>query len=179
MGFADSSLLGTQVSGEAAFLKVADQWVRGKAELWKISAVHDTLSRAFLTQLQGSQEIQANYVPWRGEDQKYLTNIINYYHTNKIAMKPRKKDKSSHYHLNPRMTNILLLESWRRFYYCGKAMLPAIPVNKECCQLFQFYKDQVTNHCSHPAPHHGAPWGKCRMEKNRKHSVLQITAQDN
>ena len=72
-------------------------------------------------------------------------------------MKSRKKDKRSYYQLNPRMTNILLLESWRRLYYCGKVTLPAIPVNKEHCQLFQFYKDQASEHCSHPKLHHGVP----------------------
>ena len=66
------------------------------------------------------------------------------------------------------MTNILLLEPWRLFYR-GKVTLPAIPVNKEHCQLFQFYKDQVSNHCSHPKLHHGVPWGELSSES---HSVM-------
>ena len=66
------------------------------------------------------------------------------------------------------MTNILLLESWRLFYR-GKVTLPAIPVNKEHCQLFQFYKDQVSNDCSHPKLHHGVPWGELSSES---HSVM-------
>ena len=67
------------------------------------------------------------------------------------------------------MTNILLLECWRRLFYCGKVTLPAIPVNKKHCQLFQFYKDQVSSHCSHPKLHHGVPWGELSSES---HSVV-------
>ena len=49
-------------------------------------------------------------------NQKYLTNTTDYCHTNKIAIKPWKKIKALYYLINPRMTNILSLGSWRRVY---------------------------------------------------------------
>ena len=33
---------------------------------------------------------------------------------------------------------------------CGQGMLPDFPVNKECCPLSQFYKNQAISHCSNP-----------------------------
>ena len=37
---------------------------------------------------------------------------------------------------------------------CGQGMLPAIPVNKECCPPSQFYKDQGISHCNHSPTMH-------------------------
>jgi len=36
-------------------------------------------------------------------------------------------------------------------------MLPAIPINKEFCLPFQFYKDQAINNCNYPPPQPPTP----------------------
>lgn len=45
------------------------------------------------------------------------------------------------FHLNSKGRPSTILYA-KLAHYCGQGMLPAMPVNKECCPSSQFYKDQ-------------------------------------
>lgn len=66
----------------------------------------------------------------------------------------------------------------RRGVWTGRA---AIPINKDCCPSFHFYKYQAISHCRHPHTHpmvHPEVHAELRMEKNQKNSVLWTLALD-
>ena len=50
-------------------------------------------------------------------------------------------------------------------------------MERQCCLPLQFYKDQVTNHCSHPTPH--PPWWALRgIQGREKQEAFCAMAQD-